>query len=54
MKKNLYTPPELWVIPIRMESVLCTSGSGEGMDPWEDGGPSFAPVRLFDHFDSIL
>lgn len=54
MKKNEYIPPELWVMPIRMESVLCTSGSGEGMDPWQDGGASFAPANLFEDFGSIL
>lgn len=53
MKKNSYTPPELFVIPMRMESVLCTSGTGEDMSPWEDGGASFVP-SFQDPFESIL
>lgn len=52
MKKIDYTPPEFLVIPMRMESVLCTSGTGESMDPWENDGPAFAPS--FMDFDSIL
>ena len=53
MKKNLYIPPELSEIHLRMESALCISGGGEGMDPWEDGGASFAPSEPFNLFDSI-
>lgn len=54
MKKNLYIPPELSEIHVRMESALCLSGGGEGMDPWEDGGASFSPSDIFVSFDSIF
>lgn len=39
MKKELYSTPHAWVVPMCMETVLCgsdtsTGGSGENLDPW--------------------
>lgn len=54
MKKNYYLPPKLWVTPIMMESVICTSGTGEGMDPWEGDGALFIQSIPFDHLEPIF
>lgn len=41
--KALYTAPETWIVPVTLESVLCESGTGEDMNPWNAPSPIDVP-----------